>query len=94
MANPITDRLEEYSLQHPEEVLVVHAEIDDTQDEVVIYRGFSSSLMRSTAFDLDVPVLPETAIIQSIDRMKGPLNPQNPVPIETDIAWDDFSRRL
>ena len=87
-------QLEQYTLEHPEEVLVVHAQIDHEEDEIVIFRGFSSSLMRSTAADLDVPVLPQDAVIESIDRLKGPLNPQQPQPIELKIDWSNFQQRM
>lgn len=90
----LIEKLEQYSQQNPEEVLVVHASIDGEDDEVVIFKGFSSSLMRSTAFDLDTPVLPDTSIITSVDRVKGPINPSNPQPIEMNITWDIFEARL
>ena len=88
------ETLEQYSREHPDEVLVVQCVISGEEDEVVIFKGFSSSLMRATAFDLDMPILPEDAVIQTIDRMKGPLNPANPQPLETQIPWDDFLARL
>lgn len=94
MSNETIHQLEQYSLEHPQEVLVVHADIDGQPDEVVIFRGFSSSLMRPTAFDLDIPILPNHAEIQFIDRLKGPLNPQSPQPIETQISWAEFQNRL
>lgn len=87
-------RLERYSLAHPQEVLMVRAQIDEEPDEIVIFKGFSSSLMRSTAFDLDISVLPEHAEIMTVDRLKGPFNPNQPQPIETEISWSDFERRL
>ena len=90
----IIEKLEQYSEQHPKEVLVVHASIDGEEDEVVIFKGFSSSLMRSTAFDLDTPILPEDSIITSVDRVKGPINPSQPEPIEMNIDWDIFCSRL
>ena len=93
-AESIIHRLERYSLAHPQEVLVIHACVDGELDEVVIFKGFSSSLMQSTAFDLDVPILPDHAEIRSIDRLKGPLNPSQPQPIETGINWPDFEQRL
>ena len=90
----LIDQLEDYSQQHPNEVLVVHASIDGEEDEIVIFKGFSSSLMRSTAFDLDTPVLPDGAMIKAVDRLKGPLNPSNPQPLEMGIAWNIFQSRL
>ena len=90
----LATRLERYTLQHPKEVLMVHATIEDEPDQIVIFRGFSSSLMRPTAFDPEVPVLPESAAISHIDRMEGPYQPQKPVYIEKDIALADFMARF
>ena len=50
--------------------------------------------MRPTAADPSEPVLPASAIIESVDRMKAPYNPDNPVYIEENIAWADFAARL
>ncbi|MCW6036264.1 hypothetical protein K4A83_08260 [Spirulina subsalsa FACHB-351] len=74
----IAKRLEQYSLKHPEEVLLVTAEIEGELDTIAVFKGFSSSLMRATAFDPDVPVLPPQAMILSIDRVRSPYNPEQP----------------
>lgn len=87
-------RLEQYTLQIPEEVLLVSATIAGEEDCVVVFRGFSSSLMRPTAFDPEVPVLPATATIATIDRLRGPYTPNNPQYLEQEISWADFSDRL
>lgn len=87
-------RLENYTLRHPQEVLIVHAQVQDEADQVVIFKGFSSSLMRPTAFDPEVAVLPVDAQIQRIDRLQGPYQPQNPQYIEKDIHPDRFLARL
>lgn len=84
---PIGYRLEQYTLKHPREVLLVTATVEGDDDQIVIFRGVSSSLMRSTAFDPDVPVLPDDAIIQSIDRLEGPYHPAAPHYIQQDISW-------
>lgn len=83
-------RLEQYTLQHPQEVLIVKADIAGEEDEIAIFRGFSSSLMRPTAFDIDVPVLPEEAIVLAIDRLQGPYDPANPQYLEQGLSWADF----
>lgn len=88
------NRLERYSLEHPQEVFVIHACVAEEPDEVVIFKGFSSSLMRSTAYDLDLPVLPDHAEILSVDRLEAPFNPQDPKLIEHDIPWIEFQNRL
>jgi hypothetical protein len=82
--------MEQYSLKRPEQVLLVHALVDGEEDEIVIFRGFSSSLVRPTAFDPDVPVLPEDAEIQSIDILMGPYTPDSPRYIQTGISWADI----
>ena len=83
-------RLEQYTLRHPQEVLLVKAEIEGEPDEVTIFKGFSSSLMRPTAFDPDVPVLPEQAMILSIDRLESPYNPTHPRFIQEGLTWSEF----
>jgi hypothetical protein len=43
--------------------------------ELLIFRGFSSSVTHPTAFDPDRPALPEGAEITSAELLAGPLNP-------------------
>ncbi len=80
-------RLEQYTLRHPQVVLLVHAVVAGQADEVVVFRGFSSSLVHPTAFDPDVPVLPEDADIQSIDILKGPYSPTEPQYLQQGLSW-------
>ena len=87
MQNYIGKRLEEYTSKRPQEVLVVTVEIAGEQDKIVIFKGFSSSLTRSTAFDPDVPVLPDEAKIESIDRVASPYNPETPRYIQQGLSW-------
>lgn len=94
MNNPLSTRLENYTLKYPQEVLLVHAQISDEADEIMVFKGFSSSLMRPTAFDPEVPMLPHSATILSIDRLQGPYRPQSPVYIEQAISLTDFLTRL
>ena len=82
----IVQRLEQYTLKRPAEVLIITAKVDAEDDQVVIFRGFSSSLMRPTAFDPDVPILNEQAEILSIDRLEGPYIPDNPVYIQQNMS--------
>lgn len=88
------ERLEQYALRHPQEVLLVSAQVAGVADEVTIFRGFSSSLSRATAFDPDVPILPAEATIAAIARIRAPYQPDNPQYLERDIAWEDMDRRL
>ena len=89
----LIEQLEAYSVERPNEVLLVQAVIDGVPDEIVVFRGYSSSTVRPTAADLNVPVLPEGGEIVSIARLKAPYNPQSPDEIEVDIPWDEFSQR-
>ena len=43
--------------------------------ELLIFRGFSSSVSHPTAFDPDQPALPEGAVIETAELLEGPLNP-------------------
>ena len=43
--------------------------------ELLIFRGFSSSVSHPTAFDPDQPALPEEALIEAADLLLGPLDP-------------------
>jgi len=90
----IAQRLEQYTLRRPNEVLLVKAEVEGELDEIAVFKGFSSSLVRSTAFDPDVPVLPESARILSIDRLEAPFNPANPRYIAQAIDWDAMQTLL
>lgn len=94
MADSIARRLEEYTIARSHEVLIVKAEIDGEFDEIAIFKGFSSSLMRSTAFDPDVPVLPEGAKIISIDRLYSPYNPNNPRYLQQGLSWETMRSLL
>lgn len=82
----IGDRLEKYTLKRPQEILIITAEINGEQDQVAIFKGFSSSLMHPTAFDPDIPVLPANAQILSVDRAKSPYNPKQPVYIQQGLT--------
>ncbi|TVP64615.1 MAG: hypothetical protein EA343_05110 [Nodularia sp. (in: Bacteria)] len=88
MNNSIGKRLEEYTTKRPQEVLLVTVEIAEEQDKIAIFKGFSSSLMRPTAFDPDVQVIPDEAIILSIDRIKSPYNPEAPCYIQQGISGE------
>jgi hypothetical protein len=83
-------QLENYTNKHPQEVLLVKLQVDDELDEVMIFRGFSSSLMRPTAFDPDVPIISDCAKILTIDRLMAPYNPSQPNYIQQGITWEQF----
>ncbi|MCP6758758.1 MAG: hypothetical protein NHB32_08305 [Fischerella sp. CENA71] len=94
MTNSIGQRLEKYTIKRPQEVLLVTVEIAKEEDQIAIFKGFSSSLMRSTAFDPDVPVLPEEAKILKIDIVASPYNPEAPRYIQQGLTWKDMETVL
>jgi hypothetical protein len=76
--------LEELSRAHPDRVLRLRGTLpaDPAQQahqaepfELLIFRGFSSSITHPTAFDPDRPVLPEGTQIAAAELLRGPLNP-------------------
>lgn len=87
-------RLEQYTIKNPHEVLLVTAYANGDEDQVAIFRGFSSSLMHPTAFDPDIPVLPNDANIVSIDRLEGPYNPHCPKVIQTGLSLEQMEELL
>ena len=91
---PIGYRLEQYTIKNPKEVLLVTARVGQDEDQVAIFKGFSSSLMHPTAFDPDIPVLPADANIQSIDRLQGPYNPHCPKVIERGLSLEQMEALL
>ncbi|MFN6483613.1 MULTISPECIES: hypothetical protein [unclassified Nostoc] len=92
--NSIGKRLEQYTAKRTKEVLIVTVEIADEEDTIAIFKGFSSSLMRPTAFDADVPVLPDEANILNIDRVASPYNPEAPRYIQQGISWEAMEALL
>lgn len=80
-------RLEQYTLKHRHEVLIVNLKTATGElDSVMVYAGFSSSLMRSTDFNPDVPIIAADSKIISIDRLHSPYNPEAPQYIETGLT--------
>ena len=94
MTDSIGRRLEQYTIKRPQEVLIVTAEIAGEEDQIAIFKGFSSSLMRPTAFDPDVPVLPPEAKIITIDRVASPYNPEAPRYLQQGLTWETMQQLL
>jgi hypothetical protein len=94
MTDSIARRLEQYTVRRPQEVLIVRVETEGEFDEIAIFKGFSSSLVRSTAFDPDVPVLPDGAKIISVDRLQSPYNPNNPRYLQQGLSWETMRSLL
>ena len=68
--------LESISRDRPDRALRPQGEMGNGEAlEVVIFRGFSSSLTHPTAFDPDQPLLPSEAKIESAVLLQAPLNP-------------------
>ncbi|XP_024398237.1 uncharacterized protein [Physcomitrium patens] len=89
-------RMERYTERVPNEVLRVHAVVDGEEDQVIIFKGFSSSLMRPTPDDPAELVLPATATIRGIDRIRGPFNPTKVLLIRggKGLTWQQFQTLL
>lgn len=90
----LLQRLERYTQGRSTEVWIVHAIVDGELDQVMVFRGFSSSLMRPTASDPDVPVLPADAVIQSVDRAMAPFNPDAPRYLDQGLSIDHVDALL
>lgn len=87
-------RLEQYSRRLPNEVLVIDAEVNGQTDQILVFKGFSSSLVNATAFDPDLPVLPPEATILTLSRYRSPYRPDRPEAIELNLPWTEFEARL
>ncbi len=94
MNHPFVKRLEQYTAKRSHEVLLVTVEIEGEIDQIAIFKGFSSSLMRQTAFDPDVPVLPEQAKMITIDRVASPYNPLSPRYIQQGLTRETIQPLL
>jgi hypothetical protein len=90
----IGKRLEQYTTKRPQEVLLITVEVANEQDQIAIFKGFSSSLMHPTSFDPDVPVLTDEAKILSIDRVASPYNPEAPHYIQQSLSWEAMQALL
>ncbi|KAD7480538.1 hypothetical protein E3N88_03674 [Mikania micrantha] len=83
--------LEFYTQVAKEEALLVNAVVDDQQVQLLVFKGFSSSLSSGTCFDPTRSILPARAVIQSIDRVKGPFDPSNIDYIEKNLQVEAFT---
>jgi hypothetical protein len=95
MTESIGWRLEQYTLKRRQEVLMVHLETATGEaDTVMIFAGFSSSLVMPTAFDPDVPIMATDSTIKSIDRLVSPYNPTNPQYLESGLSLPEMIKLL
>lgn len=90
----IGKRLEEYTIKRPQEVLLVTIEIEGEIDYIVIFKGFSSSLIQPTNPDPDIPIISNEAVIISIDRVKSPYNPSQPNYIQQGLNLEQMESLL
>ncbi|KAI3714435.1 hypothetical protein L1987_73038 [Smallanthus sonchifolius] len=88
--NEEIDILEFYTQVAKEEALLVKAVVDNQQLQLLIFKGFSSSLSSGTCFDPTKSILPARAVIQCIDRVKGPFDPSNIDYIEKNLQVEAF----
>ena len=80
---PWPQALERYSQRIPSEALRVQIQMDGEDDCVLIYKGFSSSLMRATPSSADESVIPFAATLIELERLRAPLHPVNPEVLAT-----------
>lgn len=95
MVEAIGKRLEKYTIAHQEEVLLVTLKTDlEEEDIVLIYNGFSGSLVKPTTYDPDVPVIEDNARIITIDRLASPYDPDLPQYIQQGISLREMEQIL
>ena len=75
----LLSRIEELSRSRPDRVVRLTGELPGDCGlepfELLIFRGFSSSVSHPTAFDPDQPALPAAALVQAAELLQGPFNP-------------------
>ncbi|EXB32325.1 hypothetical protein L484_005529 [Morus notabilis] len=82
--------LEAYSQSSREEALLVKAEVDAQEVELLIFKGFSSSLSYGTSPDPSKSILPARAVIKTVDIVKGPFDPSNIEYLQKGLSWEKF----
>jgi hypothetical protein len=73
-------RLEAISRERPDRVLRLRGSLAGSGAgrepfELLIFRGFSSSLSHPTGFDPDQPALPQDALIEAAELLVAPFDP-------------------
>jgi hypothetical protein len=86
--------LERYSQQHKTEVLRVDIEVNGQPDTILIFRGMSSSLHRSTPTRLSEPVIPVGARFVALDRLQAPYHPTQPQVIASQLTASEIRSLL
>ncbi|AFZ47884.1 hypothetical protein Cyast_1931 [Cyanobacterium stanieri PCC 7202] len=88
--NNLLFKIEEYSKDNPQLVVVVQAQDNGQNLEIMTFRGFSSNLTGATEYDPDLPVLSSSGIILSVDLLQAPYNPVNPQYIQQNLTPAQF----
>lgn len=88
--NNLLFRIEEYSKENPQLVLLIKGEENGQNVEIMTFRGFSSCLTGATEYDPDLPVLSSSGIILSVDLLQAPYNPANPQYIQQNLTPAQF----
>ncbi|MFQ3584373.1 MAG: hypothetical protein SNJ85_05495 [Cyanobacteriota bacterium] len=86
--------LERYSQAHPQEVLRVQVDVAGEADLVLIYKGFSSSLMRSTPANADEAVIAPAAQFRQLERLTAPYHPSQSQILATYSQWSELKAWL
>ena len=85
MVSELLSQLEELSRSRADRVLRLRGDLPVEGGwepfELLIFRGFSSSVSHPTGFDPDQPALPEGARIHEAALLEGPLNPAAERPL-------------
>ena len=98
MALPVAQllaALEALSRERPDRVLRLRGDLPGEGGvaepfELLIFRGFSSSVSHPTAFDPDQPALPPQARIEAAELLRGPLNPAAEERLAGPVAPEAF----
>ncbi|MCS6959456.1 MAG: hypothetical protein RMK91_05335 [Pseudanabaenaceae cyanobacterium SKYGB_i_bin29] len=83
-------QLEEYTTKHKDEALLVTIVVDDEEQQLIVFRGFTSSLTNPTPANPEEPVIPPGAELKTIDRVRAPYNPAAPVYLQRGLTWQDW----
>ncbi|ACB00512.1 MULTISPECIES: hypothetical protein [Cyanophyceae] len=89
----LAKHLEAYTRKYAHEVLLLHLGHGEIEDQIIIFKGFSSSLMQPTDYNPDNPVLAEMPILR-IDRLQSPYNPNQPIFLEQNLSLEQMQQYL
>ncbi|KAI3976473.1 hypothetical protein MKX01_008331 [Papaver californicum] len=78
------------------EALLVTATVDGQEEEILIFKvsHMEKGITYRTSPDPSRSILPERAVIKSIDRIRGPFDPSNIEYIDKGLTLEIFERRL